>query len=205
MVDASVTHGFAHYPAFLGLAAQRALVETLNRLLHEAPLFTPVMPRTGKPFSVRMTNLGALGWVSDRRGYRYQPFHPETGRPWPAMPPQLLDIWRDLSNYPHDPEACLVNRYAAGARMGLHRDADEEDFSAPVLSISLGDTAVFRLGGLERGSKTSTLELSSGDVVVLGGASRLRYHGIDRILKGTSNLLETGGRINLTLRRVRKP
>ena len=200
-----MTHGFAHLPGFLAPAAQSDLLATLNRAMHEAPLFTPVMPRTGRPFSVRMTNLGTLGWVSDRRGYRYQPFHPETGRPWPAIPLQLLNIWRELSQYPHDPEACLVNYYGQGAKMALHRDEDEEDFSAPVLSISLGDTAVFRLGGLERGGKTSTLKLSSGDIVVMGGASRLRYHGIDRILPGTSHLLSQGGRINLTLRRVRKP
>jgi alkylated DNA repair protein (DNA oxidative demethylase) len=205
MVVAFMTHGFLHFPCFLGPAAQSELLETLDRALHEAPLFTPVMPRTGHPFSVRMSNLGALGWVSDRLGYRYQPFHPETAKPWPPMPPQLLDIWRALSDYPHDPQACLVNYYGQGAKMGLHRDEDEEDISAPVVSISLGDTAVFRLGGLERRGKTSTIKLSSGDVVVLGGPSRLRYHGIDRILPGTSRLLSQGGRINLTLRRVSKP
>jgi alkylated DNA repair protein (DNA oxidative demethylase) len=152
-----------------------------------------------------MSNLGRLGWVSDQTGYRYQAQHPETGKPWPPIPPMVMEVWRKVSDYPHEPEACLVNYYREGAKMGLHRDEDEEDFSAPVVSISLGDTAVFRIGGTERGGKTETLELASGDVVVLGGPSRLRYHGIDRVLSGTSSLLKEGGRLNLTLRRVTKP
>jgi alkylated DNA repair protein (DNA oxidative demethylase) len=143
--------------------------------------------------------------VSDRSGYRYQAVHPETGQSWPPIPDMVLEIWRKVSGYPHDPQACLVNYYAQGAKMGLHRDEDEEDFAAPVVSISLGDTAVFRIGGAERGGKTGTLKLSSGDVLVMGGAARLCYHGIDRILTGTSTLLKDGGRINLTLRRVTKP
>jgi DNA oxidative demethylase len=152
-----------------------------------------------------MNNLGPLGWVSDRSGYRYQPTHPETGEPWPAIPERILAIWREVSGYPHEPEACLVNYYRQGAKMGLHRDEDEEDFAAPVVSVSLGDTAVFRIGGAERGGKTESLKLSSGDVLVMGGQSRLCYHGIDRVLTGTSTLLKDGGRINLTLRRVTKP
>jgi alkylated DNA repair protein (DNA oxidative demethylase) len=152
-----------------------------------------------------MTNLGPLGWVSDRAGYRYQAHHPETGKPWPPIPEMVLDVWRQVSGYPHEPEACLVNFYNGGAKMGLHRDEDEEDFSAPVVSISLGDTAVFRMGGPERGGRTETLKLSSGDVLVMGGPSRLCYHGIDRVLTGTSTLLKDGGRINLTLRRVTRP
>lgn len=197
--------GFKYLPGCLDHAAQKQLVEHLRAAMAEAPLFTPIMPRTGRPFTVRMTNLGALGWVSDRAGYRYQPSHPETGRPWPPIPDLVLNIWRKFSGYAHDPEACLVNFYNQGAKMGLHQDADEEDFTAPVISISLGDTAVFRIGGTERGGKTETLKLSSGDVLVMGGPSRLRYHGIDRVLTGTSSLLNDGGRINLTLRRVRKP
>ena len=197
--------GLQCFPGRLETDAQRQLVENLRGAVADAPLFTPIMPRTGRPFTVRMTNLGALGWVSDRAGYRYQPTHPETGRPWPAIPEALLELWRAVSGYSHDPEACLVNFYNGGAKMGLHRDEDEDDFSAPVLSVSLGDTAVFRMGGPERGGKTETLKLSSGDVVVMGGASRLCYHGIDRVLPGTSTLLKEGGRINLTLRRVTKP
>ncbi len=197
--------GLRYFPGRLETDAQRQLVESLRGAVADAPLFTPIMPRTGRPFTVRMTNLGALGWVSDRAGYRYQPTHPETGRPWPAIPEALLELWREVSGYSHGPEACLVNFYNGGAKMGLHRDEDEEDFAAPVLSVSLGDTAVFRIGGPERGGKTETLKLASGDVLVMGGTSRLCYHGIDRVIVGTSTLLKDGGRINLTLRRVTKP
>ena len=197
--------GLQFLPGRFGPDQQREMVETLRAAVAEAPLFIPVMPRTGRPFTVRMTNLGPLGWVSDRAGYRYQSTHPETGQPWPAIPDALLALWRQVSGYPHDPQACLVNFYNGGARMGLHRDADEEDFAAPVLSVSLGDTAVFRIGEPERGGKTETLKLASGDVLVMGGTSRLCYHGIDRVLAGTSTLLKDGGRINLTLRRVTRP
>jgi alkylated DNA repair protein (DNA oxidative demethylase) len=197
--------GLRYLPGFLDAQSQKKLLGDLRNAVAEAPFLTPVMPRTGRPFTVRMTNLGALGWVSDRAGYRYQPTHPETGKPWPAIPDMVLDVWRKVSGYPHEPEACLVNFYQGGARMGLHRDEDEEDFAAPVVSISLGDTAVFRMGGPERGGKTESFKLTSGDVLVMGGASRLCYHGIDRVLTGTSSLLKDGGRINLTLRRVTKP
>jgi alkylated DNA repair protein (DNA oxidative demethylase) len=168
------------------------------------------MPRTGKPLSVRMTNFGPLGWVSDKEhGYRYQPTHPETGKPWPPIPDMVLDVWRTVSGYAHDPEACLVNRYDASAKMGLHQDRDEQTFEAPVVSISLGDTCLFRIGGFNRGDPTRSLKLASGDVVVLGGESRLAFHGVDRIYPGTSTLLRDwfpeGGRINLTLRRVTPP
>jgi alkylated DNA repair protein (DNA oxidative demethylase) len=197
--------GLKYLPGHLDEKAQRELVEVLRTAVAEAPLFIPIMPRTGRPFSVRMTNLGPLGWVSDREGYRYQPTHPETGRPWPAMPEALMGLWRGVSGYPHPPEACLVNLYQEGAKMGLHQDRDEEDFSAPVVSVSLGDTAVFRVGGPERGGRTESFKLASGDIVVLSGPSRLAYHGVDRVLSGTSRLLKEGGRINLTLRRVTKP
>ena len=194
-----------HYPEALDRPTQEVLVERLRAAVKQAPLFTPVMPKTGRPFSVRMTNLGPLGWVSDKNGYRYQPAHPDTGQPWPAMPEVLLELWQRYAGYAHPPEACLVNFYNQGAKMGLHQDRDEEDFDAPVLSISLGDTGVFRWGGIERGGKTQTVKLSSGDVLVMAGESRLCFHGIDRVLGGTSTLLKEGGRINLTMRRVTKP
>jgi alkylated DNA repair protein (DNA oxidative demethylase) len=200
-----MTPGLRYLPGYLDAQAQKALLGELRAAVEGSPFLTPVMPRTGRPFTVRMTNLGALGWVSDRAGYRYQLNHPETGKPWPAIPESILAIWRTVANCPHEPEACLVNFYRQGAKMGLHRDEDEEDFAAPVVSVSLGDTAIFRIGGTERGGKTETLKLSSGDVLVMGGASRLCYHGIDRVLTGTSSLLKEGGRINLTLRRVTKP
>jgi DNA oxidative demethylase len=200
-----MNQGLKHFSGMLNRAEQEALVAELRESVAKAPLFVPLMPRTGRPFSVRMTNLGSLGWVSDRAGYRYQPLHPATGDPWPPMPQAVLDLWAKVSGYAHPPEACLVNFYQGGAKMGLHQDKDEEDFAAPVVSVSLGDTAVFRFGGTERGGKTSTLKLSSGDVLVMGGNARLCFHGIDRVNQGTSTLLKEGGRINLTLRRVTNP
>jgi DNA oxidative demethylase len=196
--------GFALYPGMLDRAAQTALLEAVSSCEAHAPFYRPTMPRNGTPFSVQMTNMGPLGWVSDRDGaYRYQATHPVTGRPWPAMPPDLLDIWNQVSSYPDPPQACLVNLYRDGAKMGLHVDADEAALNAPVVSISLGDTAIFRLGGPQRGGKTASLRLSSGDVMVLAGASRHFYHGIDRVLGGSSTLVEGGGRINLTMRVVK--
>ena len=195
-----------YLPGGLTPAVQAGLMADLRTILAAAPLFTPTMPRSGKSFSVRMTNCGPLGWVSDASGgYRYQATHPETGKAWPAMPAGLLELWRGVTSYPAPPQACLVNYYAADAKMGLHRDEDEQDLAAPVLSVSLGDTAIFRVGGLTRRGPTRKFELKSGDVVVLDGEDRLAYHGIDRILPGTSDLLPEGGRFNLTLRRVTKP
>ena len=194
-----------YLPAKLGAKRQLALLGELRAIMEEAPLFTPTMPRSGKAMSVRMTNCGPLGWVTDKeRGYRYQATHPVTGRPWPAMPQMLLDLWDEVARYQAPPEACLVNYYDGDAKMGLHQDKDEEDFAAPVLSISLGDTAIFRAGGSSRRDPTRKFELKSGDVVVLGREDRLAFHGIDRVLAGTSDLLPEGGRINLTLRRVTK-
>jgi DNA oxidative demethylase len=194
------------FPQALAREAQIAVLAAIGEVIAEAPLFTPTMPRSGKPMSVRMTNCGPLGWVTDKeRGYRYQATHPTTGKPWPPIPAVLLELWRELARYPAPPEACLVNYYAASAKMGLHQDKDEEDFAAPVLSLSLGDTGIFRLGGRSRKDPTRALELQSGDVVVLGGGDRLAFHGIDRILAGTSDLVRGGGRFNLTLRRVTKP
>src|SRR6476659_7108840 len=197
--------GFRFVPGYLDRPAQEVLLSALRSVLAVAPAYTPRMPRTGKPMSVRMTNCGPLGWVTDKRGYRYQPHHPETGAAWPAMPQLLLDAWRALAAYPHPPEACLVNLYGPSARMGLHQDRDEQDFAAPVVSLSLGDTCLFRIGGTKRGDPTRSLRLASGDALVLGGDARLAFHGVDRIMPGTSTLLPEGGRINLTLRRVTVP
>lgn len=198
--------GFAHRPGHLGPASQRALMQVIAEVVAAAPLYRPAMPRTGKPFSVRMTNCGTLGWISDRDGgYRYDPVHPVTGRPWPPIPGMLIELWRELAGYPALPEACLVNHYEAGTRLGSHVDADEEETAAPVVSISLGDDAVFHVGGTRRADPKTRLRLASGDVVVLGGSARLAYHGLDRILPGTSDVVPWGGRINLTLRRVRRP
>ncbi|WP_029351707.1 alpha-ketoglutarate-dependent dioxygenase AlkB [Bosea sp. 117] len=197
-----IAPGCLWWQGYLDRAAQEQLVAELRDLLAQAPLFTPRMPKTGKPFSVRMSNCGPLGWVSDEAGYRYQPTHPETGQPWPAFPERLLAAWRDLAGTALQPEACLINWYGEGARMGLHQDRDEEEFAAPVLSLSLGDTAVFRIGGRERGDPTRSIRLASGDALLLSGPSRLAFHGVDRVIPGSSTLLKQGGRINLTLRRV---
>jgi DNA oxidative demethylase len=196
-------NGFALHPALLDRAAQTSLLNAVLAAESQAPFYRPTMPRNGTPFSVQMTNMGPLGWVSDRDGgYRYQATHPVTALPWPDMPPALLDVWEKVSGYPHPPQACLVNLYRDGAKMGLHVDASEQAKDAPVVSISLGDTAIFRLGGPQRGGKTASFRLASGDVMVLGGAARHFYHGIDRVLAGSSTLIEGGGRINLTMRVV---
>jgi alkylated DNA repair protein (DNA oxidative demethylase) len=198
--------GLVYAPDYLSREEQHELLADLREAVKAAPLFTPRMPRTGKEFSVRMTNCGALGWVSDReRGYRYQATHPETNAPWPAIPRLALRVWDDLSPYKYPPEACLVNFYDASARMGLHQDRDEQDFEAPVVSLSLGDTCLFRVGGVERKAPTKSFRLNSGDAMMLSGPARLAFHGVDRIMGGTSMLLPQGGRLNLTLRRVTKP
>jgi DNA oxidative demethylase len=195
--------GVKFLPDYFDGPAQRDLLHAIRQVVKAAPLFTPVMPKTGTPMSVRMTNCGSLGWVTDKAsGYRYQATHPETGDPWPAIPDMLLQLWRDISGHAAPPEACLVNFYNETAKMGLHQDRDEQDFSAPVISVSLGDEARFKIGGTVRGGKTQSIILHSGDVLVMGGAARLAFHGIDRIYANTSTLLAKGGRINLTLRRV---
>jgi alkylated DNA repair protein (DNA oxidative demethylase) len=178
-------------------------MEEVLRRAQDAPFYRPLMPRSGKPFSVEETNFGSLGWVSDASGYRYETRHPFTGREWPAMPERLLELWLDTTGFLPLPECCLVNLYRAGARMGSHQDRDEAARDAPVLSVSLGDDALFRIGGATRNGPTTSVKLSSGDVLVFGGPARLAFHGIDRIVSGSSRLVPGGGRINLTLRRVR--
>jgi alkylated DNA repair protein (DNA oxidative demethylase) len=194
--------GMRLYPGYLDGTKQAAMVEAVRVVLESAPLFTPRMPKSGRPMSVRMSNCGTLGWLTDERGYRYQPTHPDTGRPWPPIPEALIAIWSDVAHYPQPPEACLINFYGPDAKMGLHQDRDEADFDAPVVSLSLGDSCLFRVGGQKRGNATRSFRLNSGDVVVLGGAARLAFHGVDRIYPGTSMLLAKGGRINLTMRCV---
>ena len=178
------------------------MLEEVLETLKDAPLYRPVMPGNAKPFSVEESNFGKLGWVSDKSGYRYQADHPVTGAPWPAIPSALLDLWTGI-NPPPSPECCLVNLYRAGAKMGLHQDRDEKDTSAAVIGLSLGDEALFRVGSAARGGKTFSVRLASGDVIAFGGVARLAYHGIDRIKPGSSRLVPGGGRLSLTLRRVR--
>ena len=195
--------GVKHWPAYLDLEQQSSLLDEIRGKVQQAPLFTPKMPKTGKEMSVRMTNFGALGWVTDKeRGYRYQDRHPVTQKPWPSVPEMLLKIWDELTGHSAPPQACLVNFYTDSAKMGMHQDRDEETFDAPVLSISLGNECLFRVGGPQRGGNTTSFRLCSGDAMMLSGPSRLAYHGVDRIYPDTNNLLKDGGRVNLTLRRV---
>jgi len=193
-------NGFAIHPGRIGPAAQAALVADLRQVVAAAPLVAPVTPG-GRAMSVRMTSAGRVGWIADRRGYRYEPRHP-SGRPWPPIPPAVLALWHAVTRLDRAPDCCLVNYYAPGARMGLHQDRDEGDFGWPVLSVSLGDAALFRMGGTARTDPTRSHWLGSGDVVVMGGPARLAWHGVDRLRPGSSRLLPEGGRFNLTLRVV---
>ncbi len=202
-MEIEIAPGCRYFPDFLNQAAQQKLLEHIQKALLKAPLFQPTMPKTGKPFSVAMSNMGTLGWVSDKvQGYRYQETHPTTRQNWPPIPSTLLALWDDLTDFSLLPEACLINYYDAKARMGLHRDADEQNLQAPIMSLSLGDKAQFRLGGLKRSDPTRTFFLSSGDILILEPPMRIAYHGIDRVIAGASRLLAQGGRYNLTMRRI---
>lgn len=204
-VSIALAPGVAYYPGYLDRAAQEALRDAIRAVLAKAPLYRPRMPRTGKPFSVRMSNCGSLGWVADEAGYRYQLDHPDTGLPWPPIPQSLLVAWAELAPDAPPPEACLINYYDAKARMGLHQDRDEQAPTAPVVSLSLGESALFRIGGLTRNAPTRSLRLESGDALTFGGPARLIFHGVDRVTPGGSTLLPNGGRLNLTMRRVTPP
>jgi alkylated DNA repair protein (DNA oxidative demethylase) len=193
--------GFRLWPGRLSAGQQVDLVDQILDQARTAPFMRQITPG-GRPMSVEMTSLGPLGWITDANGYRYSPVHPLTGRPWPPMPQTLLDLWAELADPSTPPDACLVNLYRGDARMGLHQDRDEADFAFPVLSVSLGDTAIFRIGGTERRSPTASVRLASGDVCMLAEEARLAFHGVDRTLAGSSRLVPGGGRINLTLRRA---
>lgn len=209
-VSTELVPGLIHHPGWLDVSARARLSCEVAAALAAAPPFVPTMPRTGKPLSVLMSNAGPLGWVSDVGGYRYQPVHPASGEPWPAIPPTALAAWDALAGFPAPPEACLINLYAPGTRMGLHQDRDEAEFSAPVVSLSLGAPALFRYGGLKRTDPTRSVRLMPGDALVIGGPARLIHHGVDRIFSAGDLLAEDplpgflvpGGRCNLTLRRV---
>jgi len=192
--------GFEIHKTFLDPDAQRVVLDSVRAVVKAAPLFRPITPG-GQQMSVRMTSAGKFGWMSDAKGYRYSEMHPN-GMVWPAIPNPVLAIWGSLTGLERKPECCLINYYASGTKMGMHQDRDEADFKWPVVSVSLGDEALFRIGGQKRGGKTDSLWLQSGDVVVMGGEARLNYHGVDRIRAGSSKLLPKGGRINLTLRVV---
>lgn len=197
----TIAPGVTLWREILDKTAQAALLADVLARLEEAPLYRPAMPGTGKEFSVQESNFGRLGWVSDKTGYRYQAAHPVTGAGWPAIPQDLLALWRRLTGLP-DPDCCLVNLYRDGARMGLHQDRDEKDVSAPVMGVSLGDAALFRIGGTTRQAPTRSVPLASGDTILFGGPARLAFHGIDRVTAGSSRLIPGGGRLSLTLRKV---
>ncbi|HZN45152.1 MAG TPA: DNA oxidative demethylase AlkB [Nitrospiraceae bacterium] len=180
------------------------LVEEVARVAQAAP-FRHLMTPGGYTMSVAMTNCGRVGWVSDRTGYRYDPVDPHTGVHWPAMPAAFLDIAARAAaeaGFPHyDPDACLINRYSAGAKLSLHQDRDEKDAWAPIVSVSLGLSAVFLWGGKRRSDPVKRMRLESGDVVVWGGPARFVYHGVGP-LKDGQHPLTGSARINLTFRKV---
>jgi DNA oxidative demethylase len=181
------------------------LVDEVNRIAERAPFRRMVTPG-GYTMSVAMTSCGAVGWVTDRSGYRYDPADPLTGRPWPPLPDCFLDLARRAAAAAgfagFEPDACLVNEYVPGSKLSLHRDADERDFAQPVVSVSLGLPATFLFGGADRGDRPRRLALASGDVVVFGGRARLTYHGVAPLGDGVHPL--TGARrINMTFRRAR--
>lgn len=201
MKPSLILRDVALWQGYLDRPHQQALVDDIRAVLRQAPLFAPVTP-SGKPMSVHLSSAGAVGWITDRSGYRYSPTHPN-GQTWPAIPESVLAIWMALAPQARQPDCCLINWYGPEARMGLHQDKDEADFSQPVLSISLGDDGLFRIGNTTRGGTTQSVWLRSGDVLSLGGPARLVYHGVDRIRPGSSTLLDAPGRINLTLRVAR--
>lgn len=200
-----LSRGVTLWPGYLDRAAQKQMLTAAEARIARAPFYRPRMPRSGKFFSVEETNFGSHGWFSDETGYRYEALHPVTKLAWPDIPDLLVQLWNAVASYRAPPQCCLVNLYRNGARMGLHQDRDEVAFDAPVVSISLGDSAVFRIGGNARRDPTASVVLHSGDVIAFGGAARLAFHGIDRVIAGSSPLMAGGGRLNLTLRRVTNP
>lgn len=190
-------------PGHLPPELQSDIVEDLRTIARAAP-FRQFMTPMGRPMSVKMTSAGRVGWVADRQGYRYSATQPD-GLPWPPIPQRILSIWHGVTALQNAPDCCLVNYYNGAARMGLHQDRDEGNFDWPVVSVSLGDDALFRVGTTERRGPTKSVWLNSGDVIVLEGPSRLAYHGIDKLRPASSRLLKDGGRLNVTLRVVDDP
>lgn len=199
-----ISPGVRLWREVLSREEQRALTGEIFLLVKDVPFYRPTMPKSEKPFSVEETNFGPLGWFSDRNGYRYIARHPYTDKPWPAIPSLLLRLWNGIVAGP-PPECCLVNLYRGDARMGLHQDRDEAALEVPVVSVSLGDEALFRIGTTSRKGPTRSIKLASGDIVAFGGPARLAFHGIDRVVRGTCSVVPGGGRINLTMRRVTSP
>lgn len=202
--------GFHVLRGWLSSEAQNGLIAACRAVAAEAPFFTPTMPN-GAPFRVEMTNAGAWGWVSDASGYRYADRHPCTGRPWPEPPAPLercvrgavVEALGQAAGDSFEPQCYLINHYRAErGRLGLHRDYDERDRTQPIVTISLGADAVFLAGGLQRRDRVERLTLRSGDLVVMGGPSRLAYHGIEKLLPTIDSPLPGGSRFSITARRV---
>lgn len=195
--DAVVLRHFA-------MADQVAILAAIDDIADVAP-FRHMQTPSGYSMSVAMTNCGTHGWVADRSGYRYDTLDPQSGKPWPPMPAVFRTLARDAAasagfdNF--EPDACLINRYAPGAKLSLHQDKDERDFAAPIVSVSLGIPATFLFGGLRRNDKPLRVSLTHGDVVVWGGAARLRYHGVLPLKEAVHPLLGEQ-RINLTFRKA---
>jgi alkylated DNA repair protein (DNA oxidative demethylase) len=195
--------GLAYLPGF-ALPCAAALLGALKQIAASAP-FRNMLTPGGQRMSVAMTNCGTVGWVTDRRGYRYERLDPDSGRPWPALPRSFVELAQraaaEAGFAAFQPDVCLINRYQPGARMSLHQDRDERDLSAPIVSVSLGLGATFLFGGLARSVRPYRLPLSHGDVLVWGGENRLAYHGIAPVTDGCH---ESVGpmRINLTLRKA---
>ncbi len=194
---AMVLRGFA-------LAEQLRLLQAIETIVAQAP-FRHLITPGGRRMSVGMTNAGPLGWVSDRRGYRYAALDPDSGKPWPAMPEAFLQLAGAAAAQAgfagFVPDACLINRYQTGNQLTLHQDRDERDFDQPIVSVSLGVPAVFLFGGLQRSDRAQRVALAHGDVVVWGGPARLRYHGVLPLRPAQHQALGHS-RINLTFRRA---
>ncbi len=197
--------GFFLLKSRLTKVVQQEVLVAARTVVKQAPLFRPMMP-TGQSFNYSMTNCGDLGWVADRHGYRYQELHPETFRAFPAMPQVIQDLAITLAkttgNDNFHPQSCLINLYSKGEKLGLHQDNTEENLTAPIISISLGDSGIFVLGGKHRNDETRQYIVQSGDVIVMGGESRNFFHAFKGTVPNTSNLLKNGGRLNLTIRQV---
>lgn len=186
-------------------SVQQEILIAARTVVKQAPLFRPTMPNS-QPFNYSMTNCGELGWVADRHGYRYQQVHPNTLKVFPAMPQIIknlaVEIAIETGNELFQPQSCLINFYSKGEKLGLHQDSTENNLSAPIISISLGDTGIFLLGGKLRNDATKQYIVQSGDVIVMGGESRNFFHAFKGTIPNTSNLLKNGGRLNLTIRQV---